>query len=145
MNKIDAMADARGDDGHAEAADIGPAGSRPLRRVFLRGLELVGSIGIYEHERRYQQRIIVSLDLLVSDTYDGRSDDISAVYDYDHAIGCVMRLVDSRHYNLIETLAEDIARGCLSDGDVQSVTVTIEKPDVLPACRAVGIEIVRRR
>ncbi len=116
-----------------------------LRRVFVRGLELIGSIGIYEHEMRYEQRIVVSLDLAVRDHYDGRSDRIGDVYDYDEAIGTVKRIVGSGHVNLLETLAERIAEGCLGNASVASVTIRIEKPDVLPACRAVGIEITRSR
>jgi 7,8-dihydroneopterin aldolase/epimerase/oxygenase len=116
-----------------------------LRRVFVRGLELIGSIGIYEHEKRYEQRIVVSLDLAVRDQYDGHSDRIGDVYDYDEAIGIVKRAVESGHVNLLETLAERIAEGCLANPSVASVTVRIEKPDVLPSCRAVGIEIMRSR
>ncbi len=119
--------------------------SGQLRRVFVRGMELIGSIGVYEHEKRYEQRIVVSLELDVQDDYDGRSDQIEQVYDYDHAISTVRAAVDAGHTNLIETLAERIAEGCLEDRRVLSARVTIEKPDVLPACRAVGIEIVRTR
>lgn len=113
------------------------------RRVFIRGLELIGSIGIYEHERRYEQRLVVSLDLAVRDTYDGHSESIADVYDYDRAIAAVKETVAARHYNLIETLAERIAEACLADRSVLSVRVRIEKPDVLPACRGIGIEILR--
>jgi 7,8-dihydroneopterin aldolase/epimerase/oxygenase len=116
-----------------------------LRRVFVRGLELIGSIGVYEHEKRYEQRIVISLELDVQDDYDGRSDLIDHVYDYDHAIATARSAVDAGHTNLIETLAERIAEGCLEDRRVLSARVTIEKPDVLPACRAVGIEIMRTR
>jgi 7,8-dihydroneopterin aldolase/epimerase/oxygenase len=119
--------------------------SGQLRRVFVRGLELIGSIGVYEHEKRYEQRIIISLELDVQDDYDGRSDLIDHVYDYDHAIATARAAVDAGHTNLIETLAERIAEGCLEDQRVFSARVTIEKPDVLPSCRAVGIEIVRTR
>jgi 7,8-dihydroneopterin aldolase/epimerase/oxygenase len=115
------------------------------RRVFVRGLELIGSIGVYEHEKRYEQRIVVSLELDVQDDYDGRSDAIDQVYDYDHAIATVRAAVDAGHTNLIETLAERIAEGCLENRHVLAARVTIEKPDVLPSCRAVGIEITRTR
>lgn len=115
------------------------------RRVFVTGLELVGSLGIYEHEHRRRQRVIVSVDLLVEDTYDGVSDTITAVYDYDRAIAAISRTVESRHYNLIETLAEEIATLCLADDTVRQVTVRIEKPEVLTSARAIGIEIVRTR
>jgi 7,8-dihydroneopterin aldolase/epimerase/oxygenase len=125
-----------------------PSDQRPrrdARRVFVRGLELIGSIGIYEHEKRYEQRVVVSLELLVQDDYDGVSDRIEAVYDYDQAIRAVNATVASGHFNLIETLAERIAAACLEDRGVLVAKVRIEKPDVLPACRAVGIEITRPR
>ncbi len=118
---------------------------RGLRRVFLRGLELIGSIGIYEHEKRYEQRIVVSIELAVRDHYDGYSDRIGDVYNYEEAIGIIKRIVSSGHVNLLETLAERIAEGCLTNDSVEQVMVRLEKPDILPSCRAVGIEIVRCR
>ncbi len=119
-----------------------PAGSR---RVFVRNLELIGSVGVYEHEHRYEQRVVVSLELEVRDDYDGTSDDISGVYDYDLAIRAVKDSLASGHFNLIETLAERIAATCLSDRRVIMARVRVEKPDVLPSCEGVGIEIERRR
>ena len=118
---------------------------RPSRRVFVQDYELIGSVGVYEHERRYEQRIVVSLDLVVTDVYDGRSDELGGVYDYDHAIAAVRETVASGHFNLLETLAERIAAACLAEAAVTSIRVRIAKPDVLIACRAVGIEIARRR
>jgi dihydroneopterin aldolase len=125
--------------------DTAGAQLRATRRVFIRGLELIGSVGVYEHEKRYEQRVVVSLDLTVRDDYDGRSDRLEHVYDYDHAINAVKATVASAHFNLVETLAERIADACLIDPRVLAVRVQIEKPDVLASCRAVGIEIRRSR
>ena len=128
--------------------DSTPAQLHPVarsRNVFVEGYELIGSVGVYEHERRYEQRIVVSLELEVIDVYDGRSDELGGVYDYDHAISAVRATVESRHFNLLETLAERIAETCLAHPDVHAVKVRIAKPDILIACRAVGIEIERRR
>jgi dihydroneopterin aldolase len=116
-----------------------------VRRVFVDELELVGSVGVYEHERHYEQRIVVTLELTVSDGYDGRSDELDRVYDYDRAIGAIRTTVESSHFNLLETLAEGIAEACLADDRVLEARVRIAKPDVLPACRSVGIEIRRGR
>ncbi len=118
---------------------------RGRRRVFVDALELVGSVGVYELEHRYEQRIVVSLELIVHDRYDGVSDELDRVYDYDLAIGAIRSTVDGGHFNLLETLAERIADTCLADDSVKEVRVRIAKPDALPACRAVGIEISRRR
>ncbi len=115
------------------------------RRVFVQDFELIGSVGVYEHERRYQQRVVVSLELDIVDDYDGVSDELGSVYDYDHAIRAIRETVGSGHFNLLETLAERIAGSCFEASEVLCVRVRIVKPDVLIACRAVGIEIERRR
>ena len=121
------------------------ASVRGLRRVFIRDLEIVVSVGVLEREKRYEQRIIVSTDLLVRDEYDGVSDRLGDVLDYSKVVDGIVRLVQSEHVNLIETLAERIARQCLADTRVESVRVRIEKPDVMEHCRSVGIEIERGR
>jgi 7,8-dihydroneopterin aldolase/epimerase/oxygenase len=115
------------------------------RRVIVEGFELAGSVGVYEHERRARQPLVVSLGLIVIDDYDGRSDRLGDVYDYDLAIEAIRLSVENGHINLLETLAERIAEACLADTRVLSVDVRIEKPAVLPACRSVGIEIRRLR
>jgi len=120
-------------------------GGPRCRRVFVRDLEIVASVGVHEHEKRYEQRIFVSTDLAVHDTYDGVSDRLENVLDYSALVDGIARLVQSEHVNLIETLAERIARHCLEDARVESVRVRIEKPDAMPLCRSVGIEIERRR
>ncbi len=116
-----------------------------LRHVFVRDLEIVASVGLLEHEKRYEQRIIVSVDLAVRDDYDGVSDRLGDVLDYGRVVDDIARLVQSGHVNLIETLAERIAKQCLADERVERVRVCIEKPEVLPSCRSVGIEIERCR
>lgn len=114
-----------------------------LRRVFVEGLELMGSIGVYEHEHRDRQLIVVSLFLDVIDTYDGTSDRLTDVYDYDVAITAIRDTVEAGHFNLIETLAEAIATAVLADRRALTARVRIEKPAVLTACRSIGIEIKR--
>lgn len=118
---------------------------RGLRRVFIDRYELMASVGIYEHERRYIQRVIVSLSMLVRDDYDGSSDTLGNVYNYELSIDAIKETVASAHFNLIETMAQRIADACLRAPEVLSVTVRVEKPDVLTECRAVGIEIERSR
>jgi dihydroneopterin aldolase len=122
-------------------------GSRPprLRRVFVHDLEIVASIGVYEHEKRYEQRVLISADLWVRDDYDGVSDRLADVLDYGKVLDDIVRLAQSEHVNLNETLAERIARQCLSDARVERVRVSIAKPDVTRSCRSVGIEIERER
>ena len=121
------------------------AAGKPLRRVFVRDLELMASVGVFEMEKRYEQRVLVSVDLWVIDDYDGRSDTLSAVLDYGTVVTGIRAIVETDHTNLLETLAERIAAASLADPRVVRILVRLEKPDIVPGCAGVGIEIVRGR
>ena len=118
---------------------------RGYRRVFVRDLEIVASVGLLEYEKRYDQRILVSTELYVRDHYDGSSDRLADVLDYSKVVDGMTQLIQREHVNLIETLAERIAAFCLADERVEAVRVKIEKPEVIENCRSVGIEIERHR
>ena len=126
-----------------QADDEAPTRGRPARRVFVRDLELMARVGIFEVEKRYVQRIVVSVDLAVVDDYDGTSDRLEDVVDYGRIVAAIRIIVDGEHFHLIETLAERIASASLEDRRILSIRVTIEKPDILPGCRSVGIAIER--
>lgn len=129
----------------ADPVEAAPRAQTGIRRVFVRDFEIVASVGVFEHEKRYEQRILLSADLAVRDAYDGVSDRLEDVLDYSTLLEGIALLVQREHVNLIETLAERIAQHCLADQRVESVRVRIEKPDALPMCRSVGIEIERQR
>jgi dihydroneopterin aldolase len=126
------------------AVRVGP-GTQRLRRVFVHDMEIVASIGVYEHEKRYEQRVLISADLWVRDEYDGRSDRLADVLDYGKVMDDIVTLAQTEHVNLNETLAERIAQQCLTDPRVEGVRVQIAKPDVAHSCKSVGIEIERWR
>jgi 7,8-dihydroneopterin aldolase/epimerase/oxygenase len=132
------------DDDHDAPSIVGRS-KRPPRRVFVRELELMASVGIFEVEKRYEQRVVVSVELDVVDDYDGHTDKLDAVVDYGRIVAAVRQIIDSRHFQLIETLAERIAEACLADARVLVAEISVEKPDILPGCRSVGVTIVRRR
>ena len=87
--------------------------------------------------------MIATVDLKVRETGPIRTDRLVDVLDYAEVVRLVERLTRQGHVNLLETLAERIAEGCLADGRVLAVRVRLEKPDVIPNARAVGIEIER--
>ncbi|MGB8315812.1 MAG: dihydroneopterin aldolase [Aestuariivirga sp.] len=116
-----------------------------LRHVFVRDLEVMATLGIYEHEKIAPQRIIVSIDLSVLEGKDAVADDISNVVSYEIIVKKVEAIIAQGHVNLVETLAELFAAACLKDKRVVAARVRIEKPDIIPNAKSVGIEIERIR
>lgn len=123
---------------------VASASSR-LRHVFVRDLEVMALIGIYDHEKVKPQRIIVNIDLSVHEADGPITDEISHVVSYEIIAKKVETIVAEGHVNLVETLAERFAESCLRDKRVAAARVRIEKPDIIPNARSVGVEIERGR
>lgn len=114
-------------------------------RVLLRDLELICSIGIYEHERRRPQRVRVNAALMVEGAPDPAADDFSQVYNYEAVVEAARAIAAGGHLNLVETFAARLADACLRDPRVASARVTVEKLEAFPDARSVGVTIERRR
>ena len=116
-----------------------------LRHVFVRDLDLMALIGIYEHEKTDPQRIIVNIDLSVMEGEGPQDDDIGHVVSYEIVVKKVEQIIAEGHINLVETLCEKIAAACLRDKRVVAARVRVEKPDIIKNARSVGVEIERQR
>jgi dihydroneopterin aldolase len=112
-------------------------------RIFIRDLEMIASVGVYQFEKVKPQRIRVSIDLMVGPRPPNSTDTIDNVLSYENVVKAVRAIVATGHFHLIETLAEHIAAECLGHYTVISAKVKIEKPDIFPDAATVGIEIER--
>jgi 7,8-dihydroneopterin aldolase/epimerase/oxygenase len=114
-----------------------------VRHVFVRDLDCQALIGIYDHEKVKPQRVVVNIDLSVKE--GSGDDDISHVVSYEIIVKKVEAIIEEGHTNLVETLCEKIAASCLKDKRVIAARVRVEKPDIIPNARSVGVEIERGR
>lgn len=125
--------------------------TQATRRMFIRDLTLVASIGVYSHEREARQRVRINVELAVQD--DGArnisrpavgADDLARVVDYEAIVNRIRAITTTGHIQLVETLAERLAETCLIDARIRRVLVRVEKLDVFADAAAVGVEIDRR-
>ena len=109
--------------------------------ILLDGLEVTMGLGIHAHERAAPQRVVLSvwMDCAYPAT---PADTIEAVVDYDFLREGIRKLTESRHFELQETLCDEVAQLALRDPRVSSVRVRSIKPDVYPDAR-IGCEITR--
>jgi dihydroneopterin aldolase len=115
------------------------------RTVFVNDLMLLARIGVHDHERHKQQRIRVSVILTVPEAGLPIADNLKNVVCYDEIVKKIRSIVESRHFQLVETLAELIAQACLEDDRVSTAGVRAEKLDVYAEAGSVGISIFRSR
>jgi len=98
-------------------------------RVSLRGLKVWGHHGVFDHERADGQDFLVDVVLYFDTRAAARSDDLADTVNYAAVAQSVTSIVGGEPVNLIETLAARIATACLDDRRVESVEVSVHKPD----------------
>jgi dihydroneopterin aldolase len=120
-----------------------PSEVKDLDRVFMHDLVQDVEIGVYTNEKGVTQRVRFSVDVDLTPATAALDDDIGRAFDYDTIIQAIKSTIARGHINLVETLAEEVARHCLGHPRAARVTVKIEKLDKEPG--AVGVEIVRSK
>lgn len=113
--------------------------------IFIRGLKVETIIGIYDWERTLKRPLVFDVELGFDTREAASSDRMRDSIDYA-AVGQTIRdIAIELQPQLLETLAEMIARTLFERFPVLSVRLTIDKPGAIPDVKGVGVEIERRR
>ena len=102
-------------------------------------LALDASIGIYPQERAQRQLVLADLELVFSAVSAAWSDEISHTIDYDEVLACVNELIASRHFNLLETLAQPMLDVVQERFSVERMMVTLSKPAASGSTRRISV------
>ena len=104
------------------------------RKIFINNLNLIASIGVYEQEKRNKQKIIVNLEILLTNDTEPQSDNLQQTQDYSQFRKCVKDVVESKHFDLLEILTKKIHTAISKNKFVLGVKVNISKPDIFDNC-----------
>jgi dihydroneopterin aldolase len=97
-------------------------------RLSVTGIEVFGHHGVFDFERRDGQTFRIDLLLALDTRAAAASDDLADTVDYGSLVTRVKDAVERDPVDLLETLAERIARICLDDRRVAWTEVTVHKP-----------------
>ena len=115
-------------------------------QIVLTGIHGFGYHGLFEHERKDGQDFFVDLTLSVDLTAAAQSDAIEDTVNYAEITDLVVEEITTKPVNLIEKLAARIAERVLNQQiKVQSVTVTVHKPQAPVAAQLKDIAVVVTR
>ena len=115
-----------------------------MDKIFLSALTVECIVGIWEWERRVKQTVIIDLEMATDIRRAAASDHIDDTIDYKRVAKRLLAYVGESQFNLVETLAENIARVVLTEFKVDWVKVRLNKQGAIRGARDVGIEIERR-
>jgi len=114
-----------------------------MDKIFLRDLEIDVVIGIWEWERRIKQKVSIDLEMACDVRAASSADRIDDTLNYRDVAKRLIDFVGGSQFELVESLAEAVARMIVDDFRVPWTRVSVSKPGAIEGSRTVGITIER--
>ena len=111
------------------------------KKVLIKELLLDLKIGYFDFEKEKKQKVKFSLEIDYVDKKPSSDKDIKSIVNYAKVVRLIKKLVKKKHYNFLETLAEDVFDELFKDKRIDKISLQIEKLEIMRDCSSVGIQI----
>ena len=115
------------------------------KKVLIKELLLDLKIGYFDFEKEKKQKVKFSLEIDYVDKKPSSDKDIKSIVNYAKIVRLIKKLVKKKHYNFLETLAEDVFDELFKDKRIDKISLQIEKLEIMRDCSSVGIQISKKR
>ena len=115
------------------------------KKILIKNLTLDLKLGYYDFEKDKPQKVKFTLEIDYRDKNPTNDKDLESIVNYDKIVKLIKKLVKNKHYNFLETLAEDVFDELFKDERIDKITLQIEKLEILKDCSSVGIQISKKR
>ena len=104
------------------------------KKIIIENLKIQASVGVYEKEKKTKQKLIINCEILLKESNPPYYDELREVTDYGQFRRIVLDVVEKKHYNLIEYLANGIFQEFLKIEAVDKIKILISKPQAFEDC-----------
>tara|TARA_B100001769_G_C21701944_1_gene387463 strand:+ start:135 stop:560 length:426 start_codon:yes stop_codon:yes gene_type:complete len=115
------------------------------KKVLIKELILDLTLGYFEFEKENTQKVKFNLEVNYQDKKPSNDKDIKSIVNYAKIVKLIKKLVRNKHYNFLETLAEDVFDELFKDKRIDKIKLQIEKLEIMKDCSSVGIQISKKR
>ena len=115
------------------------------KKILIKNLTLDLKLGYYDFEKDKPQKVKFTLEIDYRDKNPTNDKDLKSIVNYDKIVKLIKKLVKNKHYNFLETLAEDVFDELFKDKRIDKITLQIEKLEIMKDCSSVGIQISKKR
>ena len=115
------------------------------KKILINELILDLKLGYYDFEKEKAQKVKFSLEIDYKDKKPTSDEDIKSIVNYGQVVRLIRKLTKNKHYNFLETLAEDTFDVLFKDKRIDKIMLKIEKLEILRDCSSVGIQITKQR
>ena len=115
------------------------------KKILINELILDLKLGYYDFEKEKPQKVKFSLEIDYEDKKPSNDKDLKSIVNYAKIVKLIKKLVKNKHYNFLETLAEDVFDELFKDRRIDKISLRIEKLEIMKNCSSVGIQISKKR
>ena len=115
------------------------------KKILIKNLTLDLKLGYYDFEKNNPQKVKFTLEVNYRDKKPTNDKDLKSIVNYDKIVRLIKKLVKNKHYNFLETLAEDVFDELFKDKRIDKINLQIEKLEIIKNCSSVGIQISKKR
>ena len=115
------------------------------KKILIKDLTLDLKLGYYDFEKDKPQKVKFTLEVDYRDKKPTNDKDLKSIVNYDKIVKLIKKLVKNKHYNFLETLAEDVFDELFKDKRIDKINLRIEKLEIMKDCSSVGIQISKKR
>ncbi len=115
------------------------------KKILIKDLTLDLKLGYFDFEKNKPQKVKFTLEIDYRDKKPTNDKDLKSIVNYDKIVKLIKKLVKNKHYNFLETLAEDVFDELFKDKRIDKINLQIEKLEIMKDCSSVGIEISKKR
>ena len=115
------------------------------KKIIIKDLALDLKLGYYNFEKDKPQKVKFTLEIDYRDKKPTNDKDLKSIVNYDKIVKLIKKLLKNKHYNFLETLAEDVFDELFKDKRIDKITLQIEKLEIMKDCSSVGIQVSKKR
>ena len=115
------------------------------KKVIIKDLLLNFVIGYYSAEKAKKQNVKFNIELNYTDQKNLNDKDIKSIVDYGRIIKVIKNMTKNKHYNFLESLADDLFDELFKDERIDKIKLKIEKLEAIRKAASAGIEITKKR
>ena len=115
------------------------------KKILIKEFILNLKLGYYEFEKEEAQKVKFNLEVFYEDKKPTNDGDIKSIVNYGKIVKLIKKLTKNKHYNFLESLAEDVFDVLFKDKRIGKIMLQIEKLEILKECSSVGIQITKKR
>ena len=115
------------------------------KKILIKELTLDLKLGYFDFEKDKTQKVKFTLEIDYRDKKPTNDKDLKSIVNYDKIVKLIKKLVKNKHYNFLETLAEDVFDELFKDKRIDKINLQIEKLEIMKDCLSVGIQISKKR